>query len=74
MGTATLILGKAFRGFDRATLGCFEAFSVATGDDVRVRFEVCPVCAVALPQMLAGSWVCLDRLSVRGGVDFLTTA
>ena len=40
MGTTTLILGKAFRGFDGATLGCFGAFSVSTREDVRVRFEV----------------------------------
>ena len=64
IGTSTLILGRVFRGLEAATLGCFGAFSVGTGEEVRVRFEVC---ATALPRMLAGSWVCLERLLVRGG-------
>ena len=68
---ATLILGKAFYGFDNtafgcfgafsvdvgdgAAFGCFGAFSVGAGEDVRGHFDDCPVYAVALPWMLAGS-------------------
>ena len=51
----TLILGKAFGGFDGTTFDCFGAFSVGAGEDVRGRFDDCPVYAVALPRMLAGS-------------------
>ena len=68
---ATLILGKAFGGFDYAAFSCFGAFSVGAGDgaafgcfgallvgageDVRGRFDDCPVGAVALSWMLARS-------------------
>ena len=68
---ATLILGKAFGGLDDAafscfgalsvdvgdgeTFGCFGVLSVGTGEDVRGRFDDCPVGAVALSWMLAGS-------------------
>ena len=52
---ATLILGKDFGGLDGAAFGCFGAFSVSAGEDVRGRFDDCPVYAVALPRMLAGS-------------------
>ena len=55
MGMATLILGKAFRGFDGVAFDCFEAFLVGAGEDVRGRFEVCLVCAVTLPWILVGS-------------------
>ena len=55
VGMVTLILGKAFCGFDGAAFGCFGAFSVGTGEDVRGRFDDCPVYAVALPRMLARS-------------------
>ena len=55
MGMATLILGKAFCGFDGAAFGCLGAFSDGAGEEVRGRFVDCPVCAVALPQILAGS-------------------
>ena len=71
MGTSTLILGRVFRGLGAAILGCFGAFSVGTGEEVQVRFEVY---ATALPWMLAGSWVCLERLSVRGGESTSSTS
>ena len=55
MGMATLILGKAFGGLDGATFGCFGAFSVGAGEDVRGRFDDCPVYVAALSWALAGS-------------------
>ena len=66
VGTITLILGKAFGGLEEVafdafgagsgtTLSCFDAFSVSAGEDVRGRFEVCPVGAVARTGVLAGS-------------------
>ena len=53
----TLILGKAFSGLevvafdafgagDGTTLSCFSAFSIGAGEDVRGRFEDCPIGAV----------------------------
>ena len=74
VGMATLILGKAFSGFDDAAFscfgalsvgagdgaafGCFGALSVGTGEGVRGRLDDCPVGAVTLSGMLAGSWAC----------------
>ena len=55
MGMATLIFGKGFGSLDGVAFGCFDAFSVGAGEDVRGRFDDCPVCAVALPQALARS-------------------
>ena len=66
VGTVTLILGKALGSLEEvafgalgagggATLGCFGAFSIGAGEDVRGRFEVCPVGAVARTGVLAGS-------------------
>ena len=37
-GTSILILGRVFRAFGGATLGCLAIFSVGSGVDVRVRF------------------------------------
>ena len=39
MGMSILIFGNAFRSFGSATLGCFDAFSVGVGEEVRGRFE-----------------------------------
>ena len=61
-----LILGKAFGGLDDAafggfgagggaTLDCFGVFSVGTGEDVRGRFEDCPVGAATVAWRLSGS-------------------
>ena len=66
VGTVTLILGKgfgsleevafdAFRAGGGTTLSCFGAFSISDGEDVRGRFEDCPVGAVARTGVLAGS-------------------
>ena len=66
VGTITLILGKAFGGLEEVafdafgagggtTLSFFDAFPVGAGEDVRGRFEVCPVGAVARTGVLAGS-------------------
>ena len=62
----TLILGKAFGGLDDAALGgvgagggatldCFGVLSVITGEDVRGRFEDCPVGAATVSWRLTGS-------------------
>ena len=62
----TLILGKAFGGLEEVafdafgaggstTLRCFGAFSIGAGEDVRGRFEDCPVGAVTRTGVLAGS-------------------
>ena len=62
----TLILGKAFGGLeyvafggfgtgDGAVLGCFGAFSVGTGEDVRGRFEDYLARAATRSGALAGS-------------------
>ena len=62
----TLILGKVFGGLedaafggfgagDGAILGCFGAFSVGTGEEVRGRFEDCPAGAATRSGALAGS-------------------
>ena len=59
VGMTTLILGKAFGGLDDAafggfgigggaTLDCLGVFSVGTGEDVRGRFEDCPVGAATM--------------------------
>ena len=37
-GTSILILGRVFRAFGGATLGCLATFSVGSGVDVRVLF------------------------------------
>ena len=61
----TLILGKAFGGLEDVAfngfgagggvvLSCFGPFSVGTGEDVRGRFEDCPVGAAAKSGALAG--------------------
>ena len=66
VGMVTLILGKAFGGLEEVafgafgagggtTLGYFGAFPIYAGDDVRGRFEDCPVGAVARSGVLAGS-------------------
>ena len=66
VGMVTLILGKAFGGLEDvafnafgagggAVLSYFDTFSVGTGEDVRGRFEDCPVGAVARTGVLAGS-------------------
>ena len=66
VGMVTLILGKAFGSLEEVafgafgagggtTLGCFGAFSIGAGEDVRGRFEDCPVGAVARARVLAGS-------------------
>ena len=66
VGMVTLILGKAFGGLEEVafdafgagggtTLSCFGAFSIGAGEDVRGRFEDCPVGAVARSGVLAGS-------------------
>ena len=66
VGTITLILGKAFGGFEEVafdafgagggtTLSYFDDFSVGAGEDVQGRFKVCPVCAVARTGVLARS-------------------
>ena len=66
VGMVTLILGKAFGGleevvFDAFSAGggvaltCFGAFSIGAGEDVRGRFEDCPVGVVARYGVLAGS-------------------
>ena len=66
VGMVTLILGKAFGSLEEVafgafgagggtTLGCFGAFSIGAGEDVRGRFEDCPVGAVARTGVLAGS-------------------
>ena len=66
VGMVTLILGKAFGGLEDvafngfgagggAVLSCFDTFSVGTGEDVRGRFEDCPVGAATRSGVLAGS-------------------
>ena len=66
VGMVTLILGKAFGGLEDvafngfgagggAVLSCFDTFSVGTGEDVRGRFEDCPVGAATRSRVLAGS-------------------
>mgnify|MGYP000984605925 CR=1 FL=1 len=55
MGIATLILGKAFCGFDGTTFCCFGAFSVVTGEEGRGRLDDSRVCTIALPWVPAGS-------------------
>ena len=66
VGMVTLILGKAFGGLEEvafdtfsagggAVLSYFDTFSVGTGDDIRGRFEDCPVGAAARSVVLAGS-------------------
>ena len=66
VGTVTLILGKAFGSLEEVafgalgagggtTLGCFGAFSIGAGEDVRGRFEDCPVGAVARTGVVVGS-------------------
>ena len=66
VGTVTLILGKAFGSLEEVafgafgagggtTLGCFEAFSIGAGEDVRGRFEDCPVGTVTRSGVLAES-------------------
>ena len=66
-GTSILILGKVFRVFGGATLGCLAIFSVGSGVDVRVRFCVWVLGATFFSHILAGSWCCLDRCLERGG-------
>ena len=66
VGMTSLILGKAFGGLEDvafggfgtgggAVLGCFDTFSVGTGEDVRGRFEDCPVGAATRSGVLARS-------------------
>jgi len=66
VGTVTLILGKAFGGLEEVAfdalgagggtvLRCLDTFSVGAGEDVRGRFEECPVGAAARTGVLAGS-------------------
>ena len=66
VGTVTLILGKAFGSLEEVafgtfgaggstTLGCFGAFSIGAGEDVRGRFKDFPVGVVARSGVLAGS-------------------
>ena len=66
VGMVTLILGKAFGGLEDlafnsfgigggAVLSCFGPISVGTGEDVRGRFEDCPVGAATRSGVLAGS-------------------
>ena len=61
----TLILGKAFRGLEDvafnsfgtgggAVLSGFGPLTVGTGDDVRGRFEDCPVGAATRSGVFAG--------------------
>ena len=66
VGMVTLILGKAFGGLEDATfngfgagggavLSYFGTFSVGTGEDVRGRFEDCPVGVATRSGVFAGS-------------------
>ena len=66
VGMVTLILGRAFGNLEEVafgalgagggtTLGCFGAFSIGAREDVRGRFEDCPVGAVTRSGALAGS-------------------
>ena len=66
VGTVTLILGKGFGSLEEVafdafgtgggtTLRCFGAFSIGAGEDVRGRFEDCPVGVVARSGVLCGS-------------------
>jgi hypothetical protein len=67
MGTATFILGRAFRGFGGTILGCFVVFSIGSGVFIRVRFGFLTFDAKALLWLAIGSWFALVRRSVRGG-------
>lgn len=54
-GTYILILGKAFRGFEGATMGCLAAFLDGSEDEVRVCFCTCVLGGAALLRPPVGS-------------------
>ena len=67
VGITIFIFGKTLAGFVGATLDCFRAFSVGTGEVVRGRLVDCMAVVTPLPHLAVGSWTSFERLSERGG-------